>query len=149
MRLHSVKKRATLSWISSTGEFMKRIIRTDKAPEAIGPYSQAIEVKAPSSFLFLSGQIPLDPVTGAMVSGSIEEETRQALTNLMAVVEAAGYTLQDVVKTTVFLTDIGHFGSVNQVYAEYFRSSLPARATVAVRELPKQARVEVEAVCFK
>ena len=122
---------------------MKTIISTTNAPAAIGPYSQAVRV---GDLLFASGQIPLDPVTGAMPDG-IEARTRQALTNAKAVVEAAGGTMANVVKTTVFLTDMGNFAAMNGVYAEYFpEGGYPARSAVQVGALPKGAMVEIEVV---
>lgn len=120
-------------------------IRTENAPAAIGPYSQGIVY---GEMVYTSGQIPLDPKTGNLVGDSIEEQSRQALENLKAVLEAAGSSLKDVVKTTCFLSDMGNFGAFNQVYAEYFQEK-PARSCVAVRELPKQALVEVEAVAVR
>ena len=125
---------------------MKKVISTDKAPAAIGPYSQAIQA---GDFLYASGQIPLDPKTGAMVSGGVDEQARQALENAKAVLEAAGYSMQDVVKTTVFITDMGNFAAVNEVYAKYFEKEPPARSCVAVKALPKDALVEVEVVACK
>jgi len=122
---------------------MKRIIQTAKAPAAIGPYSQAVEA---GNLLFISGQIPLDPETGAMVAGGIKEQTRRVLDNLKAVAEAAGKSLSDVVKCTVFLADMNDFASMNAVYAEYFTENFPARAAVEVARLPKDALVEIEAI---
>lgn len=119
------------------------IIVTDKAPAAIGPYSQAVKA---GGFLFCSGQIPLDPVSGEMVSGAIEEETVQVMNNLKSVLEAAGVGFGQVVKTTIYLTDMADFPAVNQVYGEYFPEVKPARATVAVSALPRSARVEIEAI---
>lgn len=119
------------------------IITTDKAPAAIGPYSQAVKC---GGFLFCSGQISLDPVTGEMVSGTIEEETGQVMKNLEAVLEAAGSGFDRVLKTTIYLTDMADFPAVNQVYGAYFAAAKPARATVAVAALPRSARVEIEAV---
>ena len=121
----------------------KSVVSTDRAPAAIGPYSQAI---AAGDLLFLSGQVPLDPKTGELVSSTIEEETRRVLDNIGAVLEAGGSSFEAVVKTTIFLTDLGDFSKVNGVYAEYFPSSPPARATVQVAALPKGARVEIEAI---
>lgn len=119
-------------------------ISTKHAPAAIGPYSQAI---VSGDLVFLSGQIPLDPETGELVSGTIEHETERVLDNMRAVLEAAGCTFGDVVKTTIFLTDLGDFAAVNATYAKRFDGKAPpARATVQVSALPKGARVEIEAV---
>jgi len=125
---------------------MKTIISTDSAPAAIGPYSQAVIA---GNFLYCSGQIPINPKTGELVSGSIEDETRQVLNNLKAVVTEAGFTLAEVVKTTVFLTDLEDFVKVNGVYGEYFSEEPPARACVEVSKLPKGVRVEIEAIARK
>lgn len=129
---------------------MRRVIATDKAPKAIGPYSQAILA---DGWLWCSGQVALDPATGALVHEGSDEassraQARQALTNLAAVVAAAGASLKDVVKCTVYLKDMAHFAAVNEVYAEFFppQSSPPARATVEVSRLPKGAMVEVDCV---
>jgi len=119
------------------------IIATDKAPRAIGPYSQAVRH---GGLLFLSGQIPLDPETGAMVEGGIEAQARRALDNLVAVLAAAGCTTGDVVKTTIFLKSLGDFAKVNEVYGDYFSTHRPARATVEVSALPRGALVEIEAI---
>ncbi len=124
---------------------MKKVISTDKAPGAIGPYSQAIEV---GNMIFTSGQIPLDPVTGEMPKG-IEAQTRQALTNVQNILETAGFTMGNVVKTTVFLADISLFAKMNEVYATFFQGACPARSAVAVREIPKGALVEVETIAIK
>ena len=121
----------------------KRIIKTDKAPAAIGPYSAGV---AANSFVFTAGQIGLDPVSGAMVEGGVEAEARQALTNLKGILEAGGSSLEKVVKTTVFLKDIGDFQKVNAVYAEFFTMNPPARSAVQVAALPRGALVEVEAI---
>ena len=123
---------------------MQQIVGTDRAPAAIGPYSQA--VKAAGTLLFTSGQIPLDPATGEMVSGDIEAQTQRVLENLKAVLEAGGASLGDVVKTTIFLADMADFATVNAVYADFFPTDPPARSTVQVAALPKGARVEIEAV---
>lgn len=125
---------------------MKKVISTDKAPAAIGPYSQAIQV---GEFLYTSGQIPLDPKTGAMVEGGVPEQTTRVLDNLKAVLEAAGYAMADVVKTAVFITDMANFGAMNEVYAKYFEKDPPARSCVAVKTLPKDALVEIEVVAWK
>lgn len=121
----------------------KKIIKTDRAPAAIGPYEQGIEV---GGFLFTSGQIALDPATGIFLEGSIEEETELVIKNLEAILTKAGLTLKDVVKTTVYLTDLGDFGRVNQVYETFFGESKPARACVQVAALPKGAQVEIDAI---
>lgn len=121
----------------------KKIIATEKAPKAIGPYSQAVQS---GSLLFTAGQIALDPETGEMVSGGVEAQTRQALTNLKNILEAAGAGLGYVVKTTVFLQDMADFAAMNAVYAEFFPENPPARSTIAVAALPKGAAVEIEAV---
>jgi len=121
----------------------KQVIATEKAPRAIGPYSAAIRA---GKMVFTAGQIPIDPATGEIVSGGIEAEARQALTNLKYVLEAAGARLEDVVKTTVFLAEMEDFPNLNAVYAEFFSEKPPARSTVAVKTLPKGVRVEVEAI---
>lgn len=121
----------------------KRVISTDNAPAAIGPYSQAVAV---GDLLFLSGQIAIDPTTGDLVSGSIEQETRQVMDNLRAVLTAAGASCNDLVKTTIYLVDMGDFARVNAVYAEYFAASPPARATVQVAALPKGVSVEIDGI---
>lgn len=120
-----------------------RPVLTDRAPAAIGPYSQAI---AANGFLFVSGQIPLDPETGAMITGSIEDKTHQVMKNLKAVAEAAGTDLARVVKTTIFLKDMDDFAVVNAAYSDYFEGSPPARSTIQVAALPKGADLEIEAV---
>src|SRR6476620_7944686 len=120
-------------------------IQTDNAPAAIGPYSQAIKA---GGFVFASGQIPIDPATGKFVAGGIAEQTEQVLKNLSAVLEAAGSTLERVVKTTVFLADMAEFAEMNEVYGRFFTGQTPARATVAAAGLPRDARVEIEAVAL-
>ena len=126
---------------------MKKIIATTNAPGAIGPYSQAVDCGA---FLITSGQVPIDPATGEFVPGSIAEHTRQSLTNVKAILEAAGLTMDHVVKTTVFLQDMGDFAAMNAVYAEFFtEGNYPARSAVEVAKLPKGALVEIEAICLK
>jgi len=129
------------------------VISTADAPKAIGPYSQAVSVpvvtghlKAPTGLIFLSGQIPLDPRTGELVKGTIEEETRRVMENLQAVLAAGGAGFQHVVKTTIYLTDLADFAKVNEVYGGYFPSNPPARATVQVAALPRGARVEIDAI---
>jgi len=121
----------------------KETISTDKAPGAIGPYSQAIKV---GDLVFCSGQIPIDPVTGEFVSQDVAEQTKQVLKNLSAVLEAAGSGLGEVVKTTVFLADMGDFAAMNDVYAEFFSENKPARATVQAARLPRDARVEIDCI---
>ncbi len=123
-----------------------KAIHTDKAPAAIGPYSQAIEV---NGFVFASGQIPIDPTTGTFVEGGIQEQTRQALTNAQQILLTAGTDLSHVVKTTVFLSDIANFAPMNEVYAQFFSEPFPARSAVAVKDLPKGALVEVEVIAAK
>ena len=118
-------------------------VHTDDAPGAIGPYSQAMKV---DGWVFCSGQIPIDPSTGEIVEGDVAAQTDQVLKNLSAVLKAAGGSLSSVVKTTVFLQDMGDFGGMNEVYARYFGDHRPARAAVAVRTLPKNVGVEIEAI---
>jgi 2-iminobutanoate/2-iminopropanoate deaminase len=124
---------------------MKKTVSTQSAPRAIGPYSQAIEARG-ARLLYLSGQIPLDPKTGELVTGPIEEQTARVLENLGAVLAAAGAGFEHVVKTTVFLTDLADFSKMNEVYARAFTQSPPARSTVQVAALPRGARVEIEVV---
>ncbi|HEY0049094.1 MAG TPA: RidA family protein [Pyrinomonadaceae bacterium] len=124
---------------------MKEIISTEKAPGAIGPYSQAVKT---GNMVFLSGQIPIDPQTGEFVAGGVAEQTEQVLKNLSAVLEAAGTSLNDVVKTTVFLADMNDFTAMNEVYARYFSENKPARATVQAARLPRDARVEIECIAI-
>lgn len=125
---------------------MKKAIATDKAPGAIGPYSQAIEA---NGFVYLSGQLPIDPATGQFPEGGIKEQTRQSLLNAKAILNEAGLDLSNVVKTTVLLSDIANFGPMNEVYAELFQAPFPARSAFAVRDLPKGALVEIECVAAK
>ena len=126
---------------------MKQPIITDKAPGAIGPYSQGVQT---SSLVFTSGQIPIDPVTGDFISDSIREQTKQVLTNVKAVLEAAGSSLDKVLKTTVFLKDMNDFGAMNEVYAGFFtEGKFPARSTIEVARLPKDALVEIEVIAQK
>ena len=124
---------------------MREIIRTERAPQAIGPYSQAVRA---AGFVFASGQIPIDPATGEFVSGGVAEQTEQVLRNLSAVLEAAGTNLESVVKTTVFLADMNDFAAMNEVYGRYFKEDAPARATVEAARLPRDARVEIEAIAI-
>ena len=121
----------------------KSVISTAKAPSAIGPYSQAIRV---GNFVYTSGQIPIDPATGVFAEGGIKEQTRQSLLNVKAILDEAGLTMSDVVKTTVFMVDMNDFAEMNTVYAEFFCEPFPARSAVAVKTLPKGALVEIEVV---
>ena len=123
----------------------KQIIQTDKAPAVIGPYSQAVKVRV-GELLFTAGQIAIDPVTGEIVNGGIQEQTRQVLENLKAVIEAGGSNLNKVVKVTVFLQDMNDFASMNEIYAEYFGENPPARSAVQVARLPKDVKIEIECV---
>ena len=120
-----------------------KVISTKKAPAAIGPYSQAIQV---GNLVYTSGQIPIDPATGTFVEGGIKEQTRQSLSNVRAILEEAGLTMANVIKTTVFLADMADFADMNAVYAEFFTEPYPARSAVAVKTLPKGALVEIEVV---
>ena len=122
---------------------MKQVIHTDKAPAAIGPYSQAIQI---GQLLFTSGQVPIDPETGAIVEGGIQEQARQSLNNIKAILNAAGTNMGAVVKTTVFLQDMNDFAAMNEVYAQFFREPYPARSAVQVARLPKDVLVEIEAI---
>lgn len=124
---------------------IRRVVSTDKAPAAIGPYSQAVQAGVS---LYVSGQIPVDPSTGKMAD-DISLQARQSLENLKAILEASGYSLSDVVKTTVFVTDINNFNAINAVYAEYFPKEAPARSFVAVKDLPKGAGIEIEAIAWR
>ncbi len=123
----------------------KTLVATERAPRAIGPYSQAIRV---GDFVYLSGQIPLDPATGELVTGDIEAETHRVMQNLGAVLEAAGASYAGVVKTTIFLVDMADYAAVNKIYGGYFPEAPPARSTVAVAALPRGARVEIEATAY-
>ena len=122
---------------------MQSPIATPKAPGAIGPYSQAVRV---GGFVYTSGQLPLDPATGIFPEGGIEAQTRQSLTNIQAILEAADLSMKNVIKTTVFLADMGDFAAMNAVYAEFFEAPFPARSAVAVKTLPKNALVEIEVI---
>jgi 2-iminobutanoate/2-iminopropanoate deaminase len=124
----------------------KTAVTSADAPAAIGPYSQAVKA---GDFLYLSGQVPLDPKTGSLVEGGVKEQTQRVLDNLAAVLAAGGLGFSDVVKTTVFMTDLGRFAEMNEVYAKAFPAPAPARATVQVSALPKGAQVEIEAVAWK
>lgn len=122
---------------------MRQTVSTEKAPKAIGPYSQAAKA---NGFVFVSGQLPINPAIGQLTAGTIEEQTEQALRNVKAILEAAGTSLDAVVKTTLFIRDMSDFPKVNEVYAGFFKNSLPARSTVQVARLPKDAAIEIEAV---
>ncbi|MBR6278409.1 MAG: RidA family protein [Bacteroidales bacterium] len=122
------------------------IISTDKAPKAIGPYSQAVET---GNMLFVSGQIPIDPKTNQLSEGTIKEQTRLVLENIGEILKAAGYGYENVVKTTCLLSDIKDFGDMNEVYAEFFKTNPPARSAFAVKDLPKGAKLEIEAIAAK
>ena len=125
---------------------MKTVISTAEAPTAVGPYSQAI---AAGGLVFCSGQIPLEPSSGVLIEGDISSQTKRVLENLAAVLRAHGLTMEHVVKTTVFMTDLANFGEMNTVYAQYFPSDPPARSTIQVAALPKGANVEIEAIACK
>jgi len=122
---------------------MKKIINTKKAPKAIGPYSQAVEV---NGMLFISGQIPMNPETGKIVEGGITEQTEQVMKNIGAILLEAGYTFKNVIKSTCLLSDMANFGSMNEVYSKYYPEDAPARAAFAVKELPLSVLVEIETI---
>lgn len=122
------------------------IISTDKAPKAIGPYSQAVET---GNLLFVSGQIPIDPKTNQLSEGTIKEQTRLVLENIGEILKAAGYGYENVVKTTCLLSDIKDFGDMNEVYGEFFKTNPPARSAFAVKDLPKGAKIEIETIAAK
>ena len=125
---------------------MRKQIQTEKAPAAIGPYSQGI---AAGGFVFCSGQIPIDPATGQVIAGGIEEQTRQVFKNLAAILEAAGSSLEQAVKCTVFLHDMNDFAAMNKVYAEFFKDAAPARAAFQVVRLPRDVKVEIDCIAVK
>ena len=125
---------------------MKQAIETQQAPAAIGPYSQAIEA---GGTIYVSGQLPINPATGQFAEGGIKELTRQSLTNMQHILQQAGCDMQHVVKTSVFLADMNNFAEMNEVYAEFFKAPFPARSAVAVKTLPKGARVEIECIAVK
>jgi 2-iminobutanoate/2-iminopropanoate deaminase len=124
---------------------IRKLVQTDKAPAAVGPYSQGTRTE---ELLFTAGQIPLDPVTGSIVEGDIQDQTRQVLHNLQAVLKAGGACLETVMKCTVFLQDMGEFAAMNEIYAEFFPANPPARSAVEVAALPLRARVEIEAIAL-
>ena len=123
----------------------KEIIKSDKAPEAIGPYSQAIRA---AGLIFISGQIPLDPLTGDIVNGGIKEQTKRVMKNIEAILEAAGSGIDKALKTTIYLKNLSDFESVNKIYGDYFSSTPPARATVEVSNLPKNASIEIDVIAL-
>lgn len=125
---------------------MKKIITTNKAPKAIATYSQAVEI---NGFLYISGQIAIDPETGTMVEGGIQEQTERVLKNIKGILDDSGYSLQNVVKTTCILSDIGNYKQMNEVYVNYFNHESPARAAYAVSSLPMNALIEIEAIAYK
>ena len=125
---------------------MKRIISTENAPQSIGPYSQAVEV---NGTLYISGQVPLNPGTMKVVDGGIKEQTLQVMKNIGAILEAAGYSYSDVVKSTCLLSDMGNFAAMNEIYGKYYTGEQPARAAFAVKELPLSVLVEIETVAVK
>ena len=125
---------------------MKKIIHTENAPKAIGPYSQATEV---NGLLFISGQVPIDPATGKVVEGDIKAQTKQVLENIKAILEEAGYSFPQVVKSTCLLSDMSHFAAMNEVYGEYYKENPPARAAYAVKGLPLGVMVEIETIAAK
>lgn len=139
------KTNLTVGAVNFEKSVKKEIVATENAPGAIGPYSQAVKA---GDFVFVSGQIPIDPKTGNFVSEDVAEQTEQVFKNLSAVLEAAGSSLKNVVKTTVFLADMNDFARMNEVYARYFTENYPARATVQAARLPKDARVEIEAIAL-
>jgi reactive intermediate/imine deaminase len=124
---------------------VKTSVSTPAAPAAIGPYSQAVQA---GDLLFVSGQIPLDPATGQLVAGDVRAQTERVLANLMAILDAAGCTASDVVRTTIYLIDLAHFATVNEIYARFFESPYPARSTVQVSALPRGSQVEIDAIAL-
>ncbi len=124
----------------------KKAVATDRAPKAIGPYSQGVSV---GDFFFLSGQIPLDPSTGEIVGGGIEKQTERVMENLRGVLESQGLAMENVIKTTIFLTNMGNFSKINEVYGRCFKSDPPARSTVEVKGLPRGAEIEIEAIAVR
>ncbi|ULB34770.1 MULTISPECIES: RidA family protein [Proteiniphilum] len=125
---------------------MKKVISTEKAPAAIGPYSQAVEAKG---LVFLSGQLPIDPLTGEFVAGGIKEQTGQVFNNIRSILAEVGLNMDNIVKSTVFLEDMSLFGDMNEVYATQFSGTFPARSAFAVKSLPKNAMVEIEVIAVK
>ncbi len=125
---------------------MKKVVYSEKAPAAIGPYSQAIKTE---KTIYVSGQLPVDPATGAFPSDDIKDQTKQSLTNIKNILESEGYTMANVVKTTVLLADINDFAAMNEVYATFFEGDFPARSAVQVVAVPKGAKLEIEAIAYK
>jgi len=125
---------------------MKIVISTQNAPAAIGPYSQAIEA---NGMVFISGQLPIDPLTGELVTGGVKEQATQCFRNIRAILEEAGLTTENIVKTTVFLGDMSHFSEMNEVYAQQFDGAFPARSAIAAKGLPKNCMVEIEAIAVR
>ncbi len=125
---------------------MKRIIHTEKAPAAVGPYSQAVET---NGMLFISGQIPIDPATGKIIEGGIEEQTEMVMKNISAILNEAGYTFIQVIKSTCLLSDMANFKAMNEIYGSYYKKEQPARAAFAVKELPLGVMVEIETIAVK
>ncbi len=125
---------------------MKKVISTDQAPKAIGPYSQAIEA---NGFLFISGQVPIDPLTSKLVEGGIKEQAVQVMKNIAAILTAAGYSFDEVIKSTVLLADMSDFAAMNEVYGQYYPQNSPARAAFAVKGLPLGSLIEIETIAFK
>ena len=125
---------------------MKKVISTDKSPAAIGAYSQGIEK---NGILYTSGQIPIDPLTNQLVSGNFSKQVQVVLGNIKSIVEEGGFTIEHIVKTTVFLKDLNNFKIVNEIYEEFFKNEFPARSAVEVSELPLNAEIEIEAICIK
>ncbi len=142
-------KLANLSILLQTtfkNEKMKKIIRTDKAPKAIGPYSQAVQA---GNTLYISGQIPIDPASGKIVEGGIKEQTEQVMKNINAILDEAGFAFSDVVKSTCLLSSIANFAEMNEIYGKYYSENPPARAAFAVKDLPLGALVEIETIAVK
>lgn len=125
---------------------MRSIIHTEKAPAPIGPYSQAVQA---GNMLFVSGQIAIDPITNQVIEGTVEQETKRVMQNIRELLSSAGFTFSDVVKTSIFLSDMKHFVTVNEIYGSYFHSDFPARETVAVLGLPKNVNVEISVTAYK
>lgn len=149
MRVKTIVKFVIICFVYSQIIFAnpgKEVIKTNRAPEPIGPYSQAIKF---GDFLFLSGQIAINPETNEMLNGSIEEETQQVMNNIKEILNAAKYQMDDIIKTTIYLTDLNDFKKVNEIYGGYFKNTFPARETVQVAKLPKGARIEISVVACK